>query len=236
MSVVGIDFGNLNTVVAVARNRGIDVITNEVSNRATPSLVSFGDKQRYMGEAAKTQEISIFKSTVSTLKRLIGRPFSDPEILAIEQKFVNAKLVASDRGEVGAEITFQGESRTFSATQLAAMFFGKVKEFTQKEIKGPMTDCVISCPGWYNDRQRRAIRDAAEIAGLNCLRVLNDLTAAALGYGITKLDLPDPTVNPSARPRNVIFVDLGHSSYQVSIVSFVKGKLVVKSAAYDHTL
>jgi hypothetical protein len=80
MSVVGIDLGNLNTVVAVARKGGIDVITNDTSNRATPSLVCFGEKQRYLGEAAKNQEMSNFKSTVSTLKRLLARPFSDPEV------------------------------------------------------------------------------------------------------------------------------------------------------------
>ncbi|KAJ3331912.1 adenyl-nucleotide exchange factor sse1 [Blyttiomyces sp. JEL0837] len=217
MSVVGIDLGNLNTVVAVARNRGIDVITNEVSNRATPTLVSFGEKQRYMGESAKTQEISNFKSTVSTLKRLIGRPFSDPEIEQFEKKYVNAKLVEGERGEVAAQVTYQGENRVFSATQLTAMFLSQVKDFTQKEIKIPMTDCVISCPGWFNDRQRRAIMDAAEIAGIN-------------------LDLPDPTVDPKVKPRNVLFVDLGNSSYQVGVVSFVKGKLIIKSSAFDRNL
>ncbi|KAJ3087232.1 adenyl-nucleotide exchange factor sse1 [Quaeritorhiza haematococci] len=236
MSVVGIDFGNLNTVVAVARNRGIDVITNEVSNRKTPSLVSFGEKQRYLGESAKTQEISNFKNTVSTLKRLIGRPFSDPDVMGVEKKFVNCGLVEGERGEVGASVMYQNERKTFSFTQLVAMYFNKVKEFTAKEIKIPVTDVVISCPGWFTDRQRRAIMDAAEVSGLTCLRVMNDLTAAALGYGITKLDLPDPSLNPSVKPRTVVFVDLGHSSYQVSVVSFVKGKLVVKGTAYDRNL
>ena len=105
MSVVGIDFGNLNTVVAVARNRGIDVIVNEVSNRATPSLVSLGDKQRYLGESAKTQENMNFKNTVGSLKRLIGRPFSDPEVMAIEKRFVNANLVQGERGETAASVS-----------------------------------------------------------------------------------------------------------------------------------
>ncbi|KAJ3101618.1 adenyl-nucleotide exchange factor sse1 [Phlyctochytrium planicorne] len=236
MSVVGIDFGNLNTVVAVARNRGIDVITNEVSNRATPSLVSFGEKQRYLGESAKTQEISNFKSTVSTLKRLVGRPFEDPDVLAIEQKYVNAKLVKGERGETAAEVLFQGENRVFTFTQLTAMFLAQVKDFTSKEIKMPVSDVVISVPGWFTDRQRRALLNASEIAGLNCLRLMNELTASALGYGITKLDLPDTTVDPKAKPRTVLFFDLGHSSLQVAVVEFVKGKLVVKGTGFDRNL
>lgn len=105
MSVVGIDFGNLNTVVAVARNRGIDVITNETSNRATPSLVSFGEKQRFLGEGAKTLEVSNFKNTVSSLKRLSGRQFSDPEVAANEKKYCNARLVEGERQEVSAAVS-----------------------------------------------------------------------------------------------------------------------------------
>jgi heat shock protein 4 len=103
MSVVGIDFGNLNTVIAVARNRGIDVICNEVSNRATPSLVSFGPRQRFLGEGAKTQEISNFKNTVASLKRLLGRPFADPDVLQVEKNWVNAALVAGEHHETAAQ-------------------------------------------------------------------------------------------------------------------------------------
>ncbi|KAJ3129656.1 adenyl-nucleotide exchange factor sse1 [Physocladia obscura] len=236
MSVVGIDFGNSNTVVAVARNRGIDVITNEVSNRATPSLVSFGEKQRYLGESAKTLEISNFKNTVGGLKRLIGRSFEDPDILEIEQKYVNCKLVKGERGDVAAHVQFAGEARTFSMTQVAAMFLGCVRDYTSKEIKIPCTDVVLSCPGWFTDFQRRALLDAAEIAGLNVLRIINDLTASALGYGITKTDLPDPSLDSNVKPRTVVFVDMGNSSYQVAVVQFVKGKLVVKGTAYDRNL
>ncbi|EQB47064.1 hsp70-like protein [Colletotrichum gloeosporioides Cg-14] len=92
MSVVGVDFGTLKTVIAVARNRGVDVITNEVSNRATPSVVGFGPKSRYLGESAKTQEISNLKNTVSCLKRLAGRTFNDPDT-QIEQQYITAPLV-----------------------------------------------------------------------------------------------------------------------------------------------
>ncbi|KAJ3155150.1 adenyl-nucleotide exchange factor sse1 [Geranomyces variabilis] len=234
MSVVGIDFGNLNTVVAVARNRGIDVIVNEVSNRATPSLVSFGEKQRYLGESAKTQEISNFKNTVSGLKRMAGRPFSDPDV-QIEKKYINSNLIAGERGEVATSVWYQEDQRSYTFTQLASMFLTKVKDFTSKEIKIPVTDAVLSCPVWFTDRQRRALLDAADVAGINVLKLMNDTTASALGYGITKLDLPDAT-DPKHKPRNVVFYDLGHSSCQVSVVSFVKGKLVVKGTAYDRNL
>ncbi|KAK4450702.1 heat shock protein 70 family [Podospora aff. communis PSN243] len=230
MSVVGVDFGALNTVVAVARNRGVDVITNEVSNRATPSLVGFGPKSRYLGEAAKTQEISNLKNTVGSLKRLLGRSFSDPD-MQVEQQFISAPLVDVD-GQVGAEVTYLGEKHKFSATQLTAMFLSKIKQMTSAEIKLPVGDLVLSVPAWFTDIQRRALIDAAEIAGLRVLRLINDTTAAALGYGITKLDLP----TAEEKPRRVAFVDVGYSNYTCSIVEFRKGELAVKGTAFDRNL
>ncbi|KAI1377502.1 heat shock protein Hsp88 [Hypoxylon crocopeplum] len=227
MSVVGVDFGTLNTVIAVARNRGVDVITNEVSNRATPSLVGFGPKSRYLGEPAKTQEISNLKNTVSSLKRLAGRNISDPDV-QIEQQYVSAPLVDVG-GQVGAEVSYLGKKEKFSATQLTAMFLSKIKQTTQNELKLPVSDLVISVPAWFTDVQRRGLLDAAEIAGLKLLRVMNDTTAAALGYGITKLDLP----SAEEKPRRVAFIDIGHADYSCSIVEFKKGELAVKSTAYD---
>ncbi|KAI1825899.1 heat shock protein Hsp88 [Xylaria intraflava] len=227
MSVVGVDFGTLNTVVAVARNRGVDVITNEVSNRATPSLVGFGPKSRYLGEPAKTQEISNLKNTVSSLKRLAGRALKDVDI-QLEQQYVSAALVDCN-GQVGAEVMYQGKKEKFSATQLIAMFLSKIKQTATIELKVPATDVVLSVPPWFTDIQRRSILDAAEIAGLKPLRIMNDTTAAALGYGITKLDLPAE----DQKPRRVCFIDIGHSNYSCSIVEFKKGELTVKATAYD---
>lgn len=108
------------------------------------------------------------------------------------------------------------------------MYLGKLRDITAAEIKMTPSDVVISVPGWYNDVQRRAVLDAAHIAGLNPLRLINDTTAIALGYGITKQDLPEPDA-----PRNVVFVDIGHSNYSVAVVAFAKGQLSVKSTAYD---
>lgn len=228
MSVVGVDLGALNTVIAVARNRGVDVITNEVSNRATPSMVGFGPKSRYLGEAAKTQEISNLKNTVSGLKRLAGRRFGEPE-LDIERQFISADLVEAKGGEVGARVKYLGQDEIFTGTQLIAMFLSKVRQTVSAELKLPVSDVVLSVPPWFTDAQRRSIMDAAEIAGLKLLRLMNDTTATALGYGITKTDLPAG----EEKPRRVAFIDIGHSNYTCSIVAFKKGELTVLSTAYD---
>ncbi|KAG5341034.1 Heat shock pss like protein [Termitomyces sp. T112] len=230
MAVVGIDFGSLHSLIGVARHRGIDIIANEVSNRTTPSLVGFGPKQRTIGEAAKTQETSNFKNTIGSLKRLIGRTLADSEVQEIEKKFINAQLVDVN-GTVGVEVNYAGERQQFSATQLVAAYFGKLRDIAANELKTGVQDVVIAVPGWYTDIQRRALLDAASIAGLTTLRLINDTTATALGYGITKSDLPE-----AENPRHVAFVDVGHSSLSVAIVAFSKGQLTVKSTAYDRNL
>jgi heat shock protein 4 len=227
MSVVGIDLGTLNSVIAVARNRGVDVIANEVSNRATPSLVGFGPKSRYIGESAKNQEISNLKNTVSSFVRLAGRSLNDPDV-QIEQDFVSAPLVDIN-GQVGAEVSYLGKKEQFTATQITAMYLTRMRATASTELKLPVNDVVLSCPVWYTDAQRRAILDAAQIAGLNCLRLINENTAVALGYGITKLDLP----TAEEKPKRVCFVNIGHSNYTATVVEFKKGELAVKSSAWD---
>ncbi|EAT87126.2 hypothetical protein SNOG_06062 [Parastagonospora nodorum SN15] len=209
MSVVGVDLGTLNSVIAVARNRG------------------FGPKSRYIGEAAKNQEVSNLKNTVSSFVRLAGRSLSDPDV-QIEQDFVSAPLVDIG-GQVGAEVTYMGKKEQFTATQITAMFLTRMKATASVELKLPVADVVLSCPVWYTDSQRRAILDAADIAGLKCLRLINDNTAVALGYGIPKLDLP----TAEETPRRVVFVNIGHSNYTATVVEFRKGELAVKSSAWD---
>ena len=190
-------------------------------------MVGFGPKSRYLGEPAKTQEISNLKNTVGSLKRLAGRSLHDPDV-QIEQDYVSATLVDVN-GQVGAEVTYLGKKETFTATQLVSMFLSKIKATASAELKLPVSDVVISVPPWFTDHQRRSLVDAAEIAGLKLLRLINDTTATALGYGITKLDLP----TAEEKPRRVCFVDIGHSSYSCSIVEFKKGELAVRSTTYD---
>ncbi|KAI3627107.1 adenyl-nucleotide exchange factor sse1 [Malassezia furfur] len=227
-SVVGLDIGNSSSKIGVARARGVDIVANEVSNRSTPSLVSFLDKARAIGEAAATAQTSNFKNTVGSLKRLVGRTFDDEAIQNIEKKFIYAELVDAG-GEVGVKVNYAGEQHVFSATQVLAMYLAKLRDTAQNELGGQtVSDVVFSVPIWFTDSQRRAMLAAAEIANLNPLRAINEPTATALGYGITKTDLPEPE-----NPRNVVFVDIGHSNYQVSVVAFSKGQLTVLGASAD---
>ncbi|KAJ5658361.1 Heat shock protein hsp88 [Penicillium longicatenatum] len=227
MSVVGIDLGAQSTKIGVARNKGIDIIANEVSNRQTPSLVGFSARSRHIGEAAKTQETSNLKNTIGSLKRLIGRSFDDPDV-KLEQQY-NSANICDVNGLAGVEVNYLGKKEKFTATQLVAMYLTKIKDITSKELRLPVSDVTISVPAWFTDVQRRAMIDAGDIAGLNVLRLVNDTTATALGYGITKLDLP----GPEEKPRRVVFVDIGASDYTASIVEFRKGELNVKATACD---
>jgi heat shock protein 4 len=180
-----------------------------------------------LGESAATLQVSNLKNTVASLKRLVGRPSSDPT-LEKEVPYTSCPLISAPTGEIGAQVNYLEEEKTFSATQLAAMYLSKLKLITEHEVSIPVTDVVVSVPLWFAPAQRKAMVEACEIAGLNPLRIINDTTAAALAYGITKTDLPEGT-----EPRKVIFVDMGHSSTQLAAVSFVKGKLEVKSTACD---
>ena len=198
-----------------------------ISRVSTRSLVAFGPRQRAIGEPAKTQEISNFRNTIGSLKRLIGRTVSDPQVQDVEKTFMNATLIDVN-GTVGVEVKYLGQTQQFSATQLVGAYFGKLRDIAANELKVGVTDVVLAVPLWYTDIQRRAIIDAASIAGLNVLRLINDTTATALGYGITKSDLPE-----ADSPKHVIFVDVGHSSLSAAVVAFSKGQLIVKSTAFD---
>lgn len=223
----GVDLGNNNTVVACARNRGIDIIVNEVSNRNTPTLVGFGNKNRFIGEAAKNQQTSNIKNTVDNLKRILGLDHKDPDF-ATEQKYFTSNLVENAEGQISTKVRFLGEQQEFSSTQLTAMYLNKIKDITAKETKGNIVDICLSVPGWYTERQRRAASDACKIAGLNPVRIVNEVTAAAVGYGVFKQnDLPED------KPKIVCFVDIGHSSYQVSIAAVKRGELKILGSAYD---
>uniref|UniRef100_A0A8C1CV90 Heat shock protein 4a n=2 Tax=Cyprinus carpio TaxID=7962 RepID=A0A8C1CV90_CYPCA len=231
MSVVGFDVGFQSCYVAVARAGGIETVANEYSDRCTPSFVSFGPRNRSIGAAAKSQVVTNCKNTVQGFKRFHGRPFSDPYVQAAKSSLV-FDLAQMPTGSTGIKVMYMEEEKVFSIEQVTAMLLSKLKETAEAALKKPVADCVISVPSFYTDAERRSVMDAAQIAGLNCLRLMNDTTAVALAYGIYKQDLPAP----EEKPRIVVFVDVGHAAYQVSVCAFNKGKLKVLGSAFDPEL
>ncbi|XP_056295013.1 heat shock 70 kDa protein 4b isoform X1 [Pseudoliparis swirei] len=231
MSVVGFDVGFLNCYVAVARAGGIETVANEYSDRCTPACVSFGPRNRSIGAAAKSQIVTNCKNTVQGFKRLHGRVFSDPFVQRLKNSFVY-DIAELPTGTTGIKVNYMEEEKVFSIEQVTAMLLTKLKETAEHALKKPVADCVVSVPCYYTDAERRSVVDAAQIAGLNCLRLMNETTAVALAYGIYKQDLPAP----EEKARNVVFVDLGHSGYQTSVCAFNKGKVKVLSTACDAEL
>ncbi|XP_044906089.1 heat shock protein 105 kDa isoform X3 [Felis catus] len=192
------------------------------------SVISFGSKNRTIGVAAKNQQITHANNTVSNFKRFHGRAFNDPFIQK-EKGNLSYDLVPMKNGGVGIKVMYMDEEHLFSVEQITAMLLTKLKETAENNLKKPVTDCVISVPSFFTDAERRSVLDAAQIVGLNCLRLMNDMTAVALNYGIYKQDLP----SLDEKPRIVVFVDMGHSAFQVSACAFNKGKLKVLGTAFD---
>ncbi|CAK9161469.1 unnamed protein product [Ilex paraguariensis] len=229
MSVVGFDFGNESGVVAVARQRGIDVVLNDESKRETPAVVCFGEKQRFLGTAGAASSMMNPKNTISQIKRLIGRKFSDPEL----QRDLSALPYSVSEGPDGYPLIharYLGEVRAFTPTQVLGMVFSNLKSIAEKNLNAAVVDCCIGIPVYFTDLQRRAVIDAATIAGLHPLRLMHETTATALAYGIYKTDLPEND------QLNVAFVDIGHASMQVCIVGFKKGQLKILAHSFDQSL
>ncbi|XP_034298611.1 heat shock 70 kDa protein 4L [Pantherophis guttatus] len=228
MSVVGIDLGFQNCYIAVARRGGIETIANEYSDRCTPACISLGSKARTIGNAAKSQIITNIKNTLHGFKKLHGRAFNDPFIKSEKEK-LPYELQKLPNGSVGVKVRYLDEERLFAIEQVTGMLLVKLKETSESTLKKPVADCVISIPSFFTDAERRSVIAAVQVAGLNCLRLMNETTAVALAYGIYKQDLPAP----EERPRNVVFVDMGHSAYQISVCAFNKGKLKVLATTFD---
>ncbi|XP_057454256.1 heat shock 70 kDa protein 15-like isoform X2 [Lotus japonicus] len=230
MSVVGFDFGNESCIVAVARQRGIDVVLNDESKRETPAIVCFGDKQRFIGTAGAATTMMNPKNSISQMKRLIGIQFSDPQ-LQRDLKSLPFLVTEGPDGYPLIHARYLGETRTFTPTQVFAMMLSNLKEIAQKNLNGAaVVDCCIGIPIYFTDLQRRAVLDAATIAGLHPLHLIHETTATALAYGLYKTDLSETD------QLNVAFVDIGHASMQVCIAGFKKGQLKVLAHSYDRSL
>ncbi|CAG9535600.1 unnamed protein product [Cercopithifilaria johnstoni] len=229
MSVVGFDFGNVSSFIAVARQGGIETIANDYSLRATPSCVAFTTRGRLMGVAARQQLNTNIKNTIINFKHLLGRKFSD-KITQKYRKFIPCEMVQLPNDDIGFKVQYFDEERVLTPEQVVAIFLVKLKDIAENssQMKN-VADCVISVPFYFVDAQRRALLTAIRVAGLNCLQILNETTSVALAYGIYKQDLPAE----NEPPRIVAFIDVGHSAAQAVLVAYNKGKLTVLGATFD---
>eukprot|EP01123_Difflugia_compressa_P014891 TRINITY_DN810_c0_g1_i1.p1 TRINITY_DN810_c0_g1~~TRINITY_DN810_c0_g1_i1.p1 ORF type:complete len:867 (-),score=223.69 TRINITY_DN810_c0_g1_i1:108-2708(-) len=225
MSVIGIDLGTTSSVVAVIRSGGIDIVVNEVSNRRTPSVVGFTDKLRTIGESGFTARQRNTRNTVSGTKRLLCRKFDDPDLQQELPRMGGCNWVQLPDGSVGAQVNLRNQKQTFSSQQISAMLLAHLKDTCEKYTSTKVANAVVSVPGYYTDAQRRALLDSCKIAGINCLQVINDMSAVALNYGFYR--------ESESIDIKVMFVDVGASDLSVSIAHFTPNQCQILANAYD---
>lgn len=169
------------------------------------------------------------RNTITQVKRLMGKKFSDP---AVQKDLINFPFKVTEGPDGGCliNVDYLEKSAQFSPEQIMAAIFVDLREMAEKEQGGPVNEAVCSVPVFYTEPERHAMLAAAQVGGLNCLRLLDDTTATALAWGIYKTDLPEND------PHHVVFVDVGYAATQVCVVAFKKGELQVLANAWDRSL
>ena len=228
--VVGIDIGSADSIVASVGRGMVDIVRNEVSERVTPSVVGFTQRNRLLGEAAISLIKSNYANTCRFPKLLLGKKLVDQD-MPDELFFQLCKMDTAKDGSVGYSVDYLGEERVFSATEITAMLLTKLKDTTLNFTGSAPKEAVIACPSYFTDIQRRALLDAAEIAGIKPLKIMNDTAATALGYGIYRSNEFDEKI-----PVNVAFVSMGHSHFSCSIASFTRSQLTILAEVTDRTV
>lgn len=219
--IIGIDLGTTNSCVAIMEGKTPRVIENAEGARTTPSVVAFTKDERLVGLAAKRQAVTNPVNTLYAVKRLIGRPFSDPLVKEV-QKLVPYKLVKADTSE---DCWVEAQGKKYSPSQIGSMVLGKMKETAESFLGRPVSKAVITVPAYFNDQQRQATKDAGKIAGLEVLRIINEPTAAALAYGLEKAD-----------GKLIAVFDLGGGTFDISILEISGGVFEVKATNGDTLL
>lgn len=221
-SICGFDIGSENCYIGIARQGGIEIILNEYSQRSTPAYISLGDKQRELGVSAKQKHMMNISNTFFALKRLVGRQYN--EVSTSEN--LPFPIEQSDSGEVAVRVCHNDQEYCFSVTQLLAMLFTKLRQIAHNAV-----DCVINCPNYFTDGQRRALYDAALIAGLNPLRILSDMTAVGIYYCFYRLGSFETS-------SIVAFIDVGNTTTQCAIIYFdgTKKSMQLLSVEYESNI
>ena len=209
ISLAGLDFGNLNCVIASVGKSGVEVALNPSSNRLTPTMVTFSENRRYSGEEASQQQIQYSSGTITDLRRLVMLPFNshEREEIASHSPF---ELVELDDGMTGIKVFFNQKDQIFRPEQCIAFLFKDLATFSGQN------DFVITVAPYWTEKHRRALINACKIANINCVSLLTSSTAAAIAYTIQhRLRLPQP----NQRPVSVAFVDIGGSAMNLAIAN-----------------
>ena len=221
--ILGIDLGTTNSCMAVMDGSEATVLENSEGARTTPSIVAFAKSgERLVGQAAKRQAVTNPKNTIFSAKRYIGRKFSE---LTDSDKNVPYDIVAADNGDAHIQVEIDGEKKTYSPQEIAAMVLGKLKSDAETKLGETITEAVITVPAYFNDSQRSATKAAGEIAGLKVRRIINEPTAAALAYGIDKKS-----------EEKVAVYDLGGGTFDISVLDIDDGVFEVLATDGDTQL
>ena len=215
--VIGIDLGTTNSAMAVMDAGEPLVLENTEGGRTTPSVVAVNPKngERYVGMVAKRQAVTNPTNTVYSVKRLIGRKFTETEA---ERKTLGYATKASNGGDAAVVMN----ERDYSPPEISAMVLQKLKADAEAKLGEPVNQAVITVPAYFNDSQRQATKDAGTIAGLEVLRIINEPTAAALAYGLDK-----------HQDEVIAVYDLGGGTFDISILHIGDGVFEVKSTNGD---
>ena len=218
--ILGIDLGTTTSAMAVLEGGSPTIIVNAEGDRTTPSVVGFrADGDRVVGKAAKNQAVTNPKNTVFSIKRFMGRKYSE---CTSEIKTVPYVVKEGQGGRAVVDI----EGKDYTAEQVSAMTLAKMKADAEKYLGETVTDAVITVPAYFNDAQRQATKDAGKIAGLNVKRIVNEPTAAALAYGLDK----------QGTDQRILVFDLGGGTFDVSILDLADGVFEVLSTSGDNHL
>jgi heat shock 70kDa protein 1/2/6/8 len=224
---IGIDLGTTYSCVGVWQGDRVEIIANDQGNRTTPSYVAFNGEERLIGDAAKNQAAMNPTNSVYDAKRLIGRKFTDT-IVQDDMKLWPFKVVADSNGKPTIQVEYKGETIKYHPEEVSAMVLQKMKETAETYLGHPVKKAVITVPAYFNDSQRQATKDAGAIAGLEVLRIINEPTAAAIAYGLDKVE--------DGKEKNVIIFDFGGGTHDVSLLTIDGGIFEVKATAGDSHL
>jgi len=214
--VIGIDLGTTNSVVAVLEAGDPVVIPNAEGGRTTPSVVAFAKNgERLVGQVAKRQAVTNPENTVFSIKRFMGRKYSE---VSEEQKMVPYKVVEAQNGDARVSV----EGKLYSPPEISAMVLQKLKDAAEQHLGEKVKKAVITVPAYFNDSQRQATKDAGQIAGMEVLRIVNEPTAAALAYGLDK-----------KKDETIAVYDFGGGTFDISILEVGEGVVEVKATNGD---